>query len=119
MTLILMMFGAIALNVCGHSFLKAGMNRIGAINPSQIITNFTHVVLSPFIVVGLASYVASVALYIVVLSRTDLSYAYPLLMSVGYVLIVLVSFLIFRESFSAYKWAGILLILIGVILVGK
>jgi len=32
---------------------------------------------------------------------------------------VLVSFLIFREPFSVYKWAGILLILVGVILVGK
>jgi multidrug transporter EmrE-like cation transporter len=114
-----MMFGAIALNVCGHSFLKAGMNRIGTIGPSQIITNFAQVILSPFIILGLASYVASVTLYIVVLSRTDLSYAYPLLMSVGYVLIVLVSFLIFKEPFSAYKWAGILLILVGVILVGK
>ncbi len=119
MTLILMMFGAIALNVCGHSFLKAGMNRIGAINPLEVITNFTHVVLSPFIILGLASYVASVALYIVVLSRTDLSYAYPLLMSTGYVLIVLISFLIFKEPFSAYKWVGIALILVGVILVGK
>jgi multidrug transporter EmrE-like cation transporter len=119
LTLIIMMFGAIALNVCGHSFLKAGMNRIGAINPSQIVTDFPQVVLTPFVILGLASYVASVALYIVVLSRTDLSYAYPLLMSIGYVLIVLVSFLLFREPFSAYKWVGIVLILVGVILVGK
>jgi len=110
--------GAIVLNVCGHGFLKAGMNRVGPLSgplSSYALKSLT----TPFVLLGLISYVSSVSLYMIVLSKTDLSYAYPLLMSVGYVLIVMISYLFFKEPFSAYKWAGIALILVGVILVGK
>ncbi|MCJ7497344.1 MAG: SMR family transporter, partial [candidate division Zixibacteria bacterium] len=62
---------------------------------------------------------ASVALYMVVLSRTYLSFAYPLMMSTGYVLIVFFSWQVFKEPFNFYKWVGMGLILIGVILIGK
>ncbi len=118
MAQVLYIIGAIILNVCGHSFLKAGMNRVGPLS-GGIIEYSLKTLSTPFILLGLFSYVASVSLYMLVLSRTDLSYAYPLLMSIGYALIVLVSFLIFKEPFSAYKWVGIVLILIGVVLVGK
>ena len=67
---------------------------------------------------GLAGYVSSVTGYIYVLSRTNLSVAYPILMSTGYALVVLISFLILKEPFNTVKWAGITLILIGVILIG-
>lgn len=116
----IMLFSAILLNVCGHVFLKAGMNKVGGIDPLLLILDFKKVFLStPFVLLGICSYVASVALYMVVLSRTYLSFAYPLMMSTGYVLIVLVSWQIFKEPFSFLKWIGMGLILIGVILIGK
>lgn len=113
-------FLAILLNVCGHIFLKAGMNKIGVINPLLLISDFKKVFFTtPFVLLGISSYVASVALYMVVLSRTYLSFAYPLMMSTGYVLIVLFSWQVFKEPFNFYKWVGMGLILIGVILIGK
>ncbi|MBD3168897.1 MAG: EamA family transporter [candidate division Zixibacteria bacterium] len=118
MVQILLIIGAIVLNVCGHAFLKAGMNKVGPFAGTAVTYAFKTLT-TPFVLVGLFSYVASVSMYMLVLAKTDLSYAYPLLMSLGYVLIVLVSFLIFKEPFSAYKWIGIVLILVGVILVGK
>ena len=110
---------AIILNVCGHLFLKAGMNKIGAISVSQLVRNFTVIFTTPFIIMGLLSYVSSVAMYMVVLSRVNISYAYPLMMGLGYVLIVLFSWQIFAEPFSFFKWVGIVLILVGVFLLGK
>ena len=113
-------FLAILLNVCGHIFLKAGMNKIGVIDPLVLFANFKKVFLStPFVLLGISSYVASVALYMVVLSRTYLSFAYPLMMSTGYVLIVFFSWQVFKEPFTLYKWVGMGLILIGVLLIGK
>lgn len=109
----------IILNVCGHVFLKAGMNKIGGISPAQLIVDFSKVFSTPFIILGLLSYVLSVAMYMVVLSRAYLSYAYPLLNGLAYALIILISWQIFREPFSTIKWIGIFLILLGVILVGK
>ncbi|HEX9912272.1 MAG TPA: SMR family transporter [candidate division Zixibacteria bacterium] len=113
-------FLAILLNVCGHIFLKAGMNKIGLINPLLLISDFKKVFFTtPFVLLGISSYVASVALYMVVLSRTYLSFAYPLMMSTGYVLIVFFSWQVFKEPFNFYKWVGMGLILIGVLLIGK
>jgi len=115
-----MIFAAILLNVGGHVFLKAGMNRTGAINPALLISDFKRVFFTtPFVLLGICSYVASVALYMVVLSRTYLTFAYPLMMSTGYVLIVIFSWQVFKEPFSFYKWIGMGLILIGVVLIGK
>lgn len=116
----MIIFLAILLNVCGHIFLKAGMNKIGVINPLLLISDFKKVFFTtPFVLLGISSYVASVAFYLVVLSRTYLSFAYPLMMSTGYVLIVLFSWQVFKEPFTLYKWVGMGLILIGVLLIGK
>jgi multidrug transporter EmrE-like cation transporter len=109
----------IILNVCGHVFLKAGMNKIGVISPASLLNDFQKIFSTPFIFLGLISYVASVAMYLVVLSKTHLSYAYPVLNSTAFVLIVLISWQIFREPFSAFKWMGIILIFVGVFLIGK
>ena len=116
----MIIFLAILLNVCGHIFLKAGMNKIGVINPLLLISDFKKVFFTtPFVLLGISSFVASVAFYLVVLSRTYLSFAYPLMMSTGYVLIVLFSWQVFKEPFTLYKWVGMGLILIGVLLIGK
>lgn len=109
----------IILNVLGHVFLKAGMNKIGAISPSVLLNDFTKIFSTPFIFVGLISYVASMAMYMVVLSRTHLSYAYPVLNSTAFVLIVLISWQIFREPFTTFKWLGIVMIFGGVLLISK
>jgi multidrug transporter EmrE-like cation transporter len=119
MSVIILMFSAIILNVCGHLFLKAGMNKVGAISLDQLLLSFGKIFSTPFVILGLLSYVSSVAMYMVVLSKIDISYAYPLMMGVGYVLIVLFSWQMFGEPFSTFKWIGIVLILIGVVLLGK
>jgi multidrug transporter EmrE-like cation transporter len=119
MSVLILMFSAIVLNVCGHLFLKAGMNRVGTISLDQLVVSFGNIFSTPFVILGLLSYVSSVAMYMVVLSRVDISYAYPLMMGLGYVLIVLFSWQIFAEPFSTFKWIGIVLILIGVFLLGK
>jgi multidrug transporter EmrE-like cation transporter len=115
----ILILSAILLNVCGHLFLKTEMNKLGAINLDHLLFNFTRVFSTPFVLLGLFSYVSSVAMYMVVLSRVDVSYAYPLMMGLGYCLIVLFSWQIFGEPFSSFKWVGIILILVGVFLLGK
>mgnify|MGYP001340641635 CR=1 FL=1 len=115
--LIIVMFFVVALNVCGHVFLKIGMNQVGQVGSKPFMEFALASITNPFVLLGLAGYVSSVAGYIVVLSKTQLSIAYPILMSTGYALVVLVSFLWLKEPFGAIKWAGLVLILLGVILV--
>jgi multidrug transporter EmrE-like cation transporter len=118
MTQILIMIFVVTFNVCGHVFLKAGMNQLGAINPENLITNFSKIFANFSILFGLFCYVTSVAGYMVLLSRIDISIAYPVVTSLAYGAIILVSFFIFKEPFSAIKWVGLGLILGGVLLVG-
>jgi small multidrug resistance pump len=113
--LVILMIGVIALNVCGHVFLKVGMNQVGQIG-SQPLTSFVlQSVKNPFVIMGLFGYVSSVTGYIVVLSKTHLSVAYPILMSSGYALVVLISFIWLKEPFGLQKWLGLALIFAGVI----
>jgi len=54
----------------------------------------------------------------VLLSKIDISIAYPIVTSLAYGAIILVSFFMFKEPFSLTKWIGLVLILGGVLLVG-
>ncbi|HVJ49801.1 SMR family transporter [Desulfitobacterium sp.] len=67
---------------------------------------------------GLFFYGISFLLWVKVLTKLELSYAYPLV-SIGYVLIMLVSWLVFKESISIYRILGTLFIIFGVILVAR
>ncbi len=117
MSLLILMAVVVALNVCGHVFLKIGMNQVGEIGGRSVFDFGYSAISNIFILIGLTGYVSSVGGYIVVLSKTQLSVAYPILMSTGYALVVLVSFLFLKEPFSSIKWVGIALILFGVVLV--
>jgi len=102
----------------GHVFLKAGMNQIGGITPGALVTNFARIFGNPSVLFGLFCYVTSVSGYLVLLSKSDISVAYPIVTSLAYGGIIIISLLVFREPFSAIKWVGLALILGGVILVG-
>jgi drug/metabolite transporter (DMT)-like permease len=57
-------------------------------------------------------------IWLVILSRVELSYAYPML-SLSYVFIVLASWLIFNEHLSLLRLMGVLFISLGVMMVGR
>jgi len=118
LTLIIIMVFVVALNVCGHVFLKVGMNQVGEIGQRSLIEFTFSSIANRFVLLGLAGYVSSVGGYIMVLSKTQLSVAYPILMSTGYALVVLISFIFLKEPFGTVKWIGLAFILIGVILIG-
>jgi len=115
--LVILMIFVVALNVCGHVFLKVGMNQVGQVGSKPFVQFALAALANPFVLLGLAGYVSSVTGYIVVLSKTHLSVAYPILMSSGYALVVLISFLWLREPFTPLKWLGIVAIFAGVVMV--
>lgn len=73
---------------------------------------------SPLVLVGLALYGVGALAWIVVLSRWDLSYAYPFL-ALNFVLIALVSRLVLGESIPPIRWAGIAFICAGIVLISR
>ncbi len=110
----------VLLNAGAQIVLKAGMNHIGHF--SFTWSNFWPIVwqiaLSPWIWVGILSYVISVAVWLLVLSRTDVSIAYPM-MSLGYIVSAIAAYFFLNEHLDLMRVTGILVILLGVFLVAR
>ena len=68
-----------------------------------------------FVLAGFLCYLISAASWLIILSRVDLSYAYPLI-SIGYIIIVVLSKYLFDEPVTGMRIAGTLLVCSGVFL---
>ena len=104
----------VMLNAGAQLLLKAGTNAVGAFEYSSanIIPIGWKLATEPHIIGGLGCYVISVVVWIMALSRVDVSLAYPML-SIGYVVNAVAAWYLFGESLTVQR-----LIAIGVIIVG-
>jgi drug/metabolite transporter (DMT)-like permease len=100
--------------------LKKGMLAVGTFDfhPGALAATLPKVVLNPFVFLGLATFVVSMASHLMVLSRVELSFAYPFL-SLAYVVVAVYAFLVFREDLNLYRVGGIALICLGTILISR
>ena len=110
----------VSLNACAQLLLKAGVNAVGHFDftPANILPVGLKIATQWPIIGGLACYVLSVVVWIVGLSRVDVSIAYPML-SLGYVVNALAAWWLFGEIIGPLRVAGILLILAGVFLIAR
>jgi multidrug transporter EmrE-like cation transporter len=115
----LIMLGVL-LNAAAQLFLKEGMRRIGYFEFvwANIVPITLQVAGNVFVLGGLLCYVISVAVWLLVLSRVEVSYAYPLL-SVGYIVNAVAGYYLFQENLSMTRITGILIICVGVYYVTK
>ncbi|MCB9139501.1 MAG: EamA family transporter [Caldilineaceae bacterium] len=110
---------SIASGVAGQTVIKVGVSQPhNADAASGILALVTAVTTSPLILTGLALYGMGALAWIAVLSKLDLSYAYPFL-ALNFVLITLVSVLFLGENVSLTHWFGIGIIVAGVIVVSR
>lgn len=118
-TLPLILVG-VALNSIAQLLLKQGMRTCRAIEYS--LKGMMHFALdimgNLFVVGGLVCYVVSVVLWLLVLSKVEVSVAYPLI-SLGYVFVAIAGYYFFDEAVSVQRILGILIIIFGVYLVSR
>src|SRR5689334_21180661 len=117
--------GLILLSVTITAFaqlmLKAGMTGPGvqrAIASGPSMRMLLAIVLDPLVIGGLAIYFFAAGLWLLVLSKVEVSLAYPFL-AIGFVLVALFGRLFFHETLSLARIAGTLLICGGVALVAR
>jgi multidrug transporter EmrE-like cation transporter len=112
---------AVVIGVVGQVSLKVGMNQVGAIDAGSLarpMETLMRVFSTPLVWLGLSCYGVSALLWLVVLSRLDLSYAYLMLASM-YVLIPLVSWLFLGERIPPMRWLGMVVVVLGVVIVAR
>jgi drug/metabolite transporter (DMT)-like permease len=104
----------------GQLLLKSGMRQVGPVSRADLnnpLPLLLTVFSNPLILIAIPLYVAGFLTWLIVLSKLDLSYAYPFL-AVTYVLVPLLSCLFLGENVPMMRWIGIAVICIGLVLVG-
>lgn len=96
------------------------MTRLGDFSglSSNLIIKLLQVVFSPFVFLGLCTFVISMASHLYVLSKVELSYAYPFL-SLAYVVVAVYAYFIFQEDLNAMRVIGIAFICVGTIFIAQ
>jgi len=110
----------VLLNALAQLLLKAGTNAVGqfefsAANAAPVGFKLAT---EPHILGGIACYVVSVVVWIMALSRVEVSVAYPML-SIGYVLNALAAWYWLAEAVTPMRLAGIGIIIVGVYVVAR
>lgn len=115
----LVMLGVL-LNAAAQLLLKAGTNSVGYFEFSRenILPVGWQLATEPHIMGGLTCYVVSVVVWVMALSRVEVSIAYPML-SIGYVVNAVAAWWLFGEAVTVTRLAGIGIIIVGVYIVAR
>lgn len=116
----LLVFTGVMLNAAAQLLLKAGVKDVGVIKltPATVFSAGLKLAFEPHILGGLACYVISVVVWILALSRVQVSIAYPML-SLGYVVTAFAAWWLMGEPVNAMRISGIAVIIVGVYLVAR
>jgi len=104
---------AILLGATGQIALKTGLNLLGE-SPSVLVV--LRSILTPWVFAGFACYGLSSLLYLVAISRLQLSYAYPMV-ALSYVIVTVLSWKLLGETVPLMRAAGLAVICVGVLIV--
>jgi len=108
---------SIVLNALANILMK-----VGALKPkdsNQIVDVVANMATNPIIIAGIICFGLGLAAYNYVLIKINLSVAYPINTSLGFVLVVLVSWLFLKETITPVQIGGIGLIIVGVFMVAR
>ena len=111
----------VILNACAQLLLKAGTNALGGaihLTMSNWFETFIKVVTQLPILGGLACYGISLVVWIIGLSRTDVTIAYPML-SLGYVVSAAGAWMFLGEVIPPQRLLAIGVIMLGVVLLAR
>ena len=107
-------------NAAAQIMLKKGMIGVGSFSfdAANLAGAFLKAMLNPYVFLGLCTFVISMLSHLVVLSRVDLSFAYPFL-SLAYVVTAAYAYFVFKEDVNVVRFAGIALICFGTVLIAR
>lgn len=111
----ILLVSGVSLNAAAQLLLKWATSTTGSIDMTWngLTTAAPHLLSHFGLWAGITCYAISVVVWILVLSRTEVGVAYPLL-SIGYIVNAIGATLLFNEPFSASKILGIMIIIVGV-----
>ena len=107
---------SVLISVAGQFFLKMGAIKLGKVDTSNAVSHILNMITIPELLLGLICYGIGAVVYILLLTRVNLSVAAPSV-SVGYIFSVLLGYFVLKEPISLIRVFGLGFIVTGVILV--
>ena len=120
-TMLLLILASVGLGAVAQVLMKLGMTAAPmreALATGAAAPVVLAVLTSPGVMGGLFLYGIATVLWLGVLSRVELSQAFPFV-GLSFVLAAVLGYFVFAEAVSAMRVAGIALIVAGVVLVGR
>ncbi len=105
---------SILLGSCGQLTLKYGT--MLAVAREAATGTLNSYLVNPYMWSALFLYGISTVLWVYSLSKVELSYAYPMV-ALGYVLVCVFSVLLFKETMTGLRIAGLCVIIFGVVMI--
>jgi uncharacterized membrane protein len=102
-------------------FFKIGMDKMGELSFAPISTailTVIRIITAPDIILGIFLMLLSGLFWFIVLSRAELSFAYPMI-SLSYVMVALLSYFYLGEQISLVRWVAIIIIIFGVAILAR
>ncbi len=103
-------------NVFGNFLLGLGLRQVGSLVGRSPLA-YIFALFNPLVAVGVGLLIAWMLSHMALLSWADLSYVLPIT-SIGYALTAFMGWIFLHELVSPTRWAGVALIVLGVIMVG-
>ncbi|WP_394689640.1 transporter [Hoeflea sp.] len=107
-------------NAAAQLMLKQGMLSLGPLSftADTMIARVFQILFNPWVFAGLTTFAISMASHLYVLSKVELSFAYPFL-SLAYVAVAVFAYFVFREDLNSWRIAGIAFICVGTVLIAQ
>ena len=107
-------------NAAAQLMLKQGMLSLGPLSftADTMVARIFQILFNPWVFAGLTTFAISMASHLYVLSKVELSFAYPFL-SLAYVAVAVFAFFLFKEDLNSWRIAGIAFICVGTVLIAQ
>ena len=115
---ILLILSSIMLNSAAQLFIRKGMLMVGNVGVSNVLQSIVPMITNIYLWLAMLCYSISIFLWMAVLSKVETSYAIPF-QSLGFVVVAVAGYFLFKENITLLRIIGILVICIGVYLISR
>ena len=113
-----LVLASVTLSALAQTAFKYGVMRVPLAEISGVLAKAMNMLLSPFVLLGLALYGLGAVLWLFALRHLDLSLAYPFV-AMSFVMVVMSGIFVFNEPVNLSRLGGIALILLGLVLMAR
>ena len=116
LTNLTLIISSVLFNAIAQIFLKTGMTSLAPLNASvSTFKTAQYIIFNPFNILGFICYGVSIVIWLLVLSKVEVSFAYPF-QALGYILVTILAWMIFNEQINILRIIALIFISIGLII---